>query len=84
MTRVLVCGGRDYNSVHNVYEVLDRVLLKYGDNMIVIHGSCPTGADYLAEKWAKDREVGYMGFPARWNIWNGGLDARCRRSSVGD
>lgn len=66
MARVLVCGGRDYNNIHKVYEVLDRVYAKYGDDMIIIHGSCPTGADDLAEKWAKDREVEYMGFPARW------------------
>lgn len=65
MTKVLVCGGRAYNDVHKVYEALDRVYGKYGDELVIVHGAAP-GADTLAEEWAKDREVEYMGFPARW------------------
>lgn len=64
--RVIVCGGRDYADEAKVYSTLDRVLAKYGDDLVIITGSCPTGADFLAEQWAKDREVEYMGFPAKW------------------
>ena len=40
---------------------------------LVIHGACTdretkklTGADRWAEEWAIEREVPYMGVPARW------------------
>lgn len=64
--RVIVCGGRDYLDEATVFATLDRVHAKYGDELVIITGSCPTGADFLAEQWAKSREVEYMGFPARW------------------
>jgi hypothetical protein len=67
--RVLVCGGRDYSDEKKVFETLDKVKDKYGDDVIIIHGAC-SGADDLAEKWAKDREVEYMGFPAKWKKQN--------------
>ena len=64
--RVLVCGGRDYSDENLLWSTLDRVHEKYGDDLVIIHGSCETGADDLAEKWAKDRQCDYMGFPAKW------------------
>lgn len=57
---VLVCGGRNYSDRGRVFAVLDRV---QPDR--VIHGSAP-GADSLAEAWAKDRQVDYAGYPAKW------------------
>ena len=63
--RVLVCGGRDYKDEYLVYKTLDAVLAKYGDDLVIIHGSAP-GADELAEKWAKSRQVEYIGIPAKW------------------
>lgn len=64
--RVIVTGGRDYEDKAAVFATLDRVLAKYGDELVIITGSCPTGADLFAEQWAKSRAVEYMGFPARW------------------
>lgn len=65
--RVIVCGGRDYADDFKVMETLDRVLAKYGDDLVIITGAA-TGADTLAEQWAKMREVEYMGFPAKWEL----------------
>lgn len=64
--KVLVCGGRDFKDADRIYETLDKVLQKYGDDLIIITGSEPKGADNIAEKWAKSREVDYIGFPAKW------------------
>lgn len=74
--RILVCGGREYDNQTRLYSVLDRVLTKVGQDMVVITGSQRkwlkremrfVGADYHAEEWARSREVEYMGFPAKWS-----------------
>jgi hypothetical protein len=74
--RVLVCGGREYDNMPKVCEVLDIVHAKYGDRLVIVTGAQRkwmssvkrfVGADYLAEEWARSRQVDYMGFPAKWN-----------------
>ena len=63
--KLLVCGGRDYNDRAAVFEALDRAREKR-DITLLIHGACKTGADAIAEEWAKFREVPYLGHPAQW------------------
>ncbi|MBN8978812.1 MAG: DUF2493 domain-containing protein [Rhizobiales bacterium] len=68
-TRVLVCGGRDFND----RELLDRTLRfidrHRGPIGTIIHGAAP-GADTLAATWAKDVALDVAGeilaFPADW------------------
>lgn len=62
---VLVCGGRDFNDKDLLYSTLDKVLAKYSENLVILHGSAK-GADLMAEDWAKEREVVYFGVPAKW------------------
>ena len=71
--RVLVCGGRDYDDTERVYEVLDRV-----NPLTICHGGQATwvperrgyiGADYLAGRWAEDREVYCQVYPADWKAF---------------
>jgi hypothetical protein len=64
--KVLVCGGRNFEDRDLLDFTLDKVLMKYGDDLIIVHGAA-RGADLMAEEWAKSREVEYMGFPARWS-----------------
>lgn len=65
MTRVLVCGGRDYGDKARLFVVLDDAIKTHGLTSI-IHGAA-RGADLLAEEWARSRQVPYLGVPARWN-----------------
>ena len=74
--RVLVCGGRTYENMPRACEILDLVHDKYGDSLMIITGAQRKwlssakkfiGADYLAEEWARSRQVPYMGFPAKWD-----------------
>jgi hypothetical protein len=46
--RVLVCGGRDFDDIALVYECLTELRPS-----VVIHGGCPTGADFFADSWAR-------------------------------
>lgn len=61
MTRVLVCGGRDYvnfDHVRNVLAGLDGI-------KVIIEGGA-TGADYCAAHWAAKANVSVQTFPADW------------------
>jgi len=53
--RVIVCGGRHYSSIAVVFHALDRIHQERPITMLV-HGGA-TGADDLADKWAKARGV---------------------------
>lgn len=74
MKVILVCGGREYDDEDRLYSVLDKVYAKVGEMRIVTGAQRKwshekrkfVGADYLAEEWAKSREIEYMGFPAKW------------------
>lgn len=73
VSRVLVCGGREYQDVDLVYTAMNSFYQVNGE-FIVIHGACnvfrrPTvlrGADRWAEEWAKANELPYIGVPAKW------------------
>jgi len=48
--RVLVTGSRTWKDRTAVYAALDDLLREH-QNLIVIHGACPTGADQIAQEW---------------------------------
>lgn len=73
--RIIVCGGREYDDAERVYSILDKVLEKFGPQIVIITGAQRkwvasenrfVGADFHAEEWARSREIEYQGFPARW------------------
>ena len=67
--RVLVCGGRDFNSRAFLELVLDQHIGAQGhpDNPrdVLIHGAA-RGADTLAAEWGKSRGLKVIAFPADW------------------
>lgn len=63
--RVLVCGGRSYSNYEAVCEALDTIHVSGRGIHVIIHGNA-SGADALAERWAKDRRVKALSFPADW------------------
>ena len=66
MTRVLVCGGRDFNDEKMMYEELDKILDNGdGDEYELVSGHAK-GADILSEKYAKDRHIRIKVFPVDW------------------
>lgn len=62
MSRILVCGGRDYDDYHRMAEVfVDHVYP--GD--VIIHGDA-RGADRLSERVAQPDWVTFERYPADW------------------
>lgn len=64
MTRVLVCGGRDYRDGERVSAVLHKLHAAQGIDLIIEGGA--KGADYLAHVWACMEGVPTERFEADW------------------
>lgn len=60
-----MCGGRRYDRVDLVEGVLDR-LHETRRIALLKHGAC-SGADELADNWAKKNKVECQRFPADWD-----------------
>lgn len=68
--RVLVCGGRHYQNKAMVRQQIDMLLRSLnfrGMTLTIIHGACPTGADALADEYARELGLEVLRFPADWN-----------------
>lgn len=66
-TRLLVCGGRDYQDAEFVGRVLDD-LCRVMRVVVVIHGGA-TGADALAKAWAASRGIPDEPYPVTKEEW---------------
>lgn len=87
-TRILVCGGRDYNNKDRVWAVLDTFAREYSryyvhnDNwlptdIVIIHGAAK-GADSLADSWAVHNHAQIDKYVANWKKY--GKSAGYRRN----
>lgn len=63
--KILITGGRSYADKATVFRELDRI---HTESTIctLIHGAA-TGADSLADAWAKSRGVEVIACPADWS-----------------
>lgn len=63
-TRIIVCGGADFNDFHFLRNKLDDLFVNY-KNIKLISGHA-RGADTLAELYAAEKEIPIQVFPAEW------------------
>lgn len=66
--RLIVAGMRDWSDRRAVFARLD-VILRLRPNLILVHGACPTGADAIADRWARRRGVKAERHPANWAVY---------------
>lgn len=64
MTRVLVCGGRDYADNAMLTATLDRLHAERGFSLVIAGGA--RGADTMAEEWARARGIACDVYRADW------------------
>jgi len=60
MSRVLVCGGKDFND----YDLLKSCLGRH-EISTIIHGNA-RGADSLADRYAREKGIDRIVYPANW------------------
>jgi hypothetical protein len=64
MTRVLVCGGRNYSDSIQLSTVLCQIDAERAFTAL-IHGGA-SGADRIASIWARDGGIPVESYPAEW------------------
>ena len=64
--KVLVCGGREYDDLRQMFDVMTAFVAEHGMITEVIHGNAK-GADFLARAWAIYCGVKHTPFDADWN-----------------
>lgn len=70
MSRVLVCGGRNFSDREFLFSVLDSAYAKRPFSHL-IHGGA-RGADSLADAWASKNHVVRLPFLADWEMYGNG------------
>lgn len=70
--RVIVCGSRNWEGIwatqriHDVMLALEILAKAVGTKLEIVHGGCPTGADAIADRWARRRDYEPIVFEADW------------------
>lgn len=66
--RILVTGSRDWEDQQAVYRALADTIrpLPADQEITVVHGACPTGADHMAHEWARGFGATIDAHPANW------------------
>jgi predicted Rossmann-fold nucleotide-binding protein len=64
MTRVLVCGGRDYADYNKLYDAIFAWDATHSIALVINGGA--SGADEIARKWAESTGKRCVSYPAKW------------------
>ncbi|HEY1246221.1 MAG TPA: DUF2493 domain-containing protein [Hyphomicrobiaceae bacterium] len=64
-TRIAFAGGVDCNDHQRIWAVLDKVMAKHSD-IVLLHGGTPRGAEKIAACWADARKVSQVVFKPDW------------------
>ncbi|MGC0251228.1 DUF2493 domain-containing protein [Pseudactinotalea sp. Z1748] len=65
--RILVTGSRTWTDAQVVEQALDEVLATAeGAEVVLVHGACPTGADYFADLHVRRLGLPVEAHPADW------------------
>jgi hypothetical protein len=65
--RVIVTGCRDWTDPVAVDVALHRAIGRFHDQVVVVHGGCPTGADKFAADFCKRRGIASDVHAADWD-----------------
>jgi hypothetical protein len=63
--RIAFAGGVEYSDHQRIWAVLDKVMTKHAD-MVLLHGGTPRGAEKIAACWADARKVSQVVFKPDW------------------
>ena len=63
--KIVFSGGIDYTDHKRIWAVLDRILAKHSD-MVLVHGGSSKGAEKAAASWANHRKVTQIAFQPDW------------------
>jgi hypothetical protein len=64
--RIIICGSRDWTETKPIHAEINRLLARYGSELVIIHGVCETGADEIANDYCIQKDIRIIPFPAKW------------------
>lgn len=64
----LVVGSRNFNDYTKMRTYLDKMLSGHKDKVVIVSGGAK-GADYLAERYANERNYPLIVMKAEWDKW---------------
>lgn len=69
--RVIVTGSRDWIDQPTIYHALNLYCARHlPDDLTLVHGACPTGADAIADLWGEHYAPGHVErHPADWDAF---------------
>lgn len=74
MKRLLVTGSRNWDNVTTIKLALNHAVNYLGDQVTLVHGACPTGADDIADDLFTYANLGPVeAHPADWNTHGNSL-----------
>ena len=68
--KVGIVGSRAYQSKSKIREFIFKCKKEFGDELVIVSGGQPEGADGFAKKCALELNVEYAEFPPRHYSWN--------------
>src|SRR3546814_13918791 len=60
-TRIAITGGTDYHDHRRIWAALDKVHAR-PPHMVLLHGGTPSGAEHIADCWARNRQITAIAF----------------------
>ena len=67
MTRVLITGSRGWEDRLTIARAMLDAADGVTDEIVIVHGLCPTGADEIADDFAEFMNWKIEAYPADWN-----------------
>ncbi|MHC5307773.1 DUF2493 domain-containing protein [Bartonella sp. LJL80] len=64
-TKIALSGGVDFNDHHRIWNILDKLQIKYPD-LVLLHGGSQKGAEHIAKLWARNRNIPQIEFLPDW------------------
>lgn len=69
--RILITGSRDWTDTRAIADALLDLNDWYPidwDEVVIVHGHCPTGADHIADVFASSYNIRVERHPANWGL----------------
>ncbi len=70
MLKVAFVGSRKYDNRRKIKDMVFKLKQKYGDEVEIVSGGQPKGADGFAKKAALEFDMKYVEFPPAHYQWN--------------
>lgn len=68
--RILITGGRSWADEETIANAILDLKNWYPfdwEDVVIVHGDCPTGADAMAQKFAEESDLITERYPAEWS-----------------